>query len=145
VTPHRAQQGLIVRRLRSAFSAEEAPPERVRAAVDTVERFQGQQRDVMVASFALGDPDLVGDEEEFLLGMERFNVMVSRARAKAIVLVSEAVVRHLAEDVAVLRGSQLLKGFVEGWCDASEPLCLARQEGDATVPVPGVLRWHRTG
>jgi len=143
VTPHRAQQGLIVRRLRSVFAQEEAPPERVRAAVDTVERFQGQQRDVIVASFALGDPDLVGDEEEFLLRMERFNVMVSRARAKVIVLVSEAVVRHLAEDLSVLRGSQLLKGFVEGWCDAAETVYLARMEGGTTVPVPGVLRWHR--
>lgn len=143
VTPHRAQQGLIVRRLQSAFSPLEGPHDMVRAAVDTVERFQGQQRDVIVASFALGDPDLVGDEEEFLLGLERFNVMVSRARAKVVVLISETVVRHLADDLDVLRGSQLLKGYVEGWCDAAEPLTLARREGDETVPVQGVLRWHR--
>ncbi len=143
VTPHRAQQGLIVRRLQSAFTPLEGPHDLVRAAVDTVERFQGQQRDVIVASFALGDPDMVGDEEEFLLGLERFNVMVSRARAKVIVLVSETVVRHLAEDLDVLRGSQLLKGYVEGWCDAGEALTLAVREGDASVPVRGTLRWHR--
>ena len=122
---------------------DDAPLDAVRGAVDTVERFQGQQRDVIVASFALGDPDTVGDEEEFLLGLERFNVMVSRARAKCIVLLSETVVRHLAEDVEVLRASQLLKGYVEGWCDASEPLALAMREAGASVPIEGTLRWHR--
>ncbi len=142
VTPHRAQQGLIVRRLQSVFTPLEGPHDQVRAAVDTVERFQGQQRDVIVASFALGDPDMVGDEEEFLLGLERFNVMVSRARVKAIVLISETVVRHLAEDLDVLRGSQLLKGYVESWCDARETLTLAVREGDADVPVKGTLRWR---
>lgn len=145
VTPHRAQQGLVVRRLQSAFTPLEGPHDVVRASVDTVERFQGQQRDVIVASFALGDPDMIADEDEFLLGVERFNVMVSRARAKAIVLMSDSVVRHLAEDVAVLRGSQLLKGFVEGWCDARERLDLVTTDGGATVTVPGVLRWRSRG
>jgi hypothetical protein len=143
VTPHRAQQGLIVRRLQSVFHPLTAPHDAIRSAVDTVERFQGQQRDVIIASFALGDPDMVGDEEEFLLRLERFNVMVSRARAKAIVLISETVVRHLAEEVDVLRASQLLKGYVEGWCDAGAALTLAVREGDADVPVTGTLRWHR--
>jgi hypothetical protein len=46
--------------------------------VDTVERFQGQERDVIVASYALGDPDAIGDEDEFLMSLKRFNVMSSR-------------------------------------------------------------------
>jgi DNA replication ATP-dependent helicase Dna2 len=51
VTPHRAQQGLIIGRLQQIFPDDY--PGLIRGAVDTVERFQGQERDVIVASFAL--------------------------------------------------------------------------------------------
>jgi superfamily I DNA and/or RNA helicase len=107
VTPHRAQQALAVARLQAVFPA--AQHAAIRSAVDTVERFQGQQRDVIVASFALGDPDAIGDEDEFLLSLNRFNVMASRARAKLVVLVSQELVDHLSSDMDVLRGSALLK------------------------------------
>lgn len=85
------------------------PPSAIRESVDTVERFQGQQRDVMIATFALGDPDAISDEDEFLLSLNRFNVMASRARAKLIVLVSRQVVDHMSADPEVLRSSALLK------------------------------------
>ena len=79
VTPHRAQQGLIVARLQQVFGATGALADAIRDAVDTVERFQGQQRDVIIASFALGDPDQIAEEDEFLMSLNRFNVMASRA------------------------------------------------------------------
>src|SRR6185369_7624878 len=106
VTPHRAQQALVIARLQAVFPS--AQHSSIRSAVDTVERFQGQQRDVIIATFALGDPDAISDEDEFLLSLNRFNVMASRARAKLIVLVSQEVVDHLSSDMEVLRGSALL-------------------------------------
>ncbi len=51
VVPHRAQMGLIVARLQSMFPND--PADLIRGAVDTVERFQGQQRDIVLASFVL--------------------------------------------------------------------------------------------
>jgi hypothetical protein len=45
---------------------------------------------VIIASFALGDPGAIQDEDEFLMSLNRFNVMSSRAKAKLIVLVSRA-------------------------------------------------------
>jgi superfamily I DNA and/or RNA helicase len=92
--------------------------------VDTVERFQGQQRDVIIASFALDDPDAIGDADEFLMSLKRFNVMVARARAKLIVLVSREVVDHLAADLDTLRDSKLLKVFVESYCSRHRNLTL---------------------
>lgn len=108
VTPHRAQQALVVSGLQRLFGPA-VPPSAIRESVDTVERFQGQQRDVMIATFALGDPDAISDEDEFLLSLNRFNVMASRARAKLIVLVSRQVVDHMSADPEVLRSSALLK------------------------------------
>ena len=114
VTPHRAQQSLVTRMLTQTLPA--ADPAAIRGAVDTVERFQGQQRDVIVASYAVGDPDTIAEEDEFLQSLNRFNVMASRARAKIIVLVSEELIQHLPTDLDVLRASRLVKAFADIRC-----------------------------
>ena len=142
VTPHRAQQGLIVGRLQQVFGASDTLADVIRDAVDTVERFQGQQRDVIIASFALGDPDQIAEEEEFLMSLNRFNVMASRARAKLVVLVSREVVDHLAGEIEVLRESRLLKVFVETFCNQSRPADLGYLRGVAVETVPGLFRWR---
>ena len=140
VTPHRAQQALVTTRLQHVFPTHN--PTLIRRAVDTVERFQGQQRDIMIATFALGDPDAIGSEEEFLLSLNRFNVMASRTRAKLIVLISREVVDHLASDMTVLRESGLLKSFVETFCNHTQAMTLPYLRGTTVVNVPGELRWH---
>ena len=138
VTPHRAQQGLIVSRLREVFPA--VPSTLIRDAVDTVERFQGQERDIIVASFALGDPDAIFREEEFLLGLNRFNVLASRARAKLIVFVTQEVVDHLAGQLEILRESRLLKTYAHSFCSNSRPLTLGYLDGASPRSRPGSLR-----
>lgn len=142
VTPHRAQQALVISGLQRVFGAA-IPPAMIRDSVDTVERFQGQQRDVMIATFALGDPDAISDEDEFLLSLNRFNVMASRARAKLIVLVSRQVVDHLSADPEVLRGSALLKTFVETFCANKRAMTLGYYaQGAAPRTVNGDFRWR---
>lgn len=140
VTPHRAQQALVVSRLKNIFQA--SGTQGIREAVDTVERFQGQQRDIILATFALGDPDAIRDEDEFLLSFNRFNVMASRARAKLIVFVSQEIVDHLSSNMNVLRGSALLKTFVETFCGQSRPIKLGYIRGATGQTVNGVLRWR---
>ena len=141
VTPHRAQQGLIVTRLQQVFSATAEMADWIREAVDTVERFQGQQRDIIIASYTLGDPDQIAEEEEFLMSLNRFNVIASRARAKLVLLVSQEVISHLARDTDVLRESRLLKQYVEMFCDNSRPMTLGHRDGTTARPVPGTFRW----
>jgi hypothetical protein len=142
VTPHRAQQALVVSGLQRLFCPAVSPG-MIRDSVDTVERFQGQQRDVMIATFALGDPDAISDEDEFLLSLNRFNVMASRARAKLIVLVSRQVVDHLSADPEVLRGSALLKTYVETFCSHSRPMNLGFVNSQSgPQPRLGDFRWR---
>lgn len=133
VTPHRAQQSMVTRHLSAVFP--NLPPHLIRGAVDTVERFQGQQRDVIIATYAVGDPDTVAQEAEFLQSLQRFNVMASRARAKLLVMVSEELVQHLPHDLEVLRASSLLKAFVDLRCADRQPVELAYFRNDGT-PVP---------
>ena len=137
VTPHRAQMSRIVTRLQQLFPADD--PEKIRAAVDTVERFQGQERDVVFASFGVGDPDLIRSEDEFLYSLRRFNVLASRARAKLIVLASQALVDHLSNDAQVLAESRLLKRFVESFCLPAGPLMLSYRTVDGVTNQPGYL------
>jgi hypothetical protein len=113
VTPHRAHKALVVSKLQALFEPLGDDSRLIRNAVNTVERFQGQQRDVIIASYALGDPDAIADEDEFLLSLNRFNVMASRPRAKLIVLASQEVINHLPGDIEVMRDSRLLKYFAE--------------------------------
>jgi hypothetical protein len=83
------------------------------------------------------------DEDEFLLSLNRFNVMASRARAKLIVFVSQEVVDHLSSDMDVLRGSALLKTFAETFCSRSRPMRLGYLPANAQPRlVDGLFRWR---
>lgn len=142
VTPHRAHKALVVSKLQQLFSPLGDDPNLVRGAVNTVEKFQGQERDVIIASYALGDTDAIKDEEEFLLSLNRFNVMASRPRAKLIVLASQEVINHLPGDIDVIRSSKMLKYFAETYCSTRESIELPFQENGKTVPRPGSYRWR---
>lgn len=115
VTPHRAQRALIRLGLQRSFPGH--GPTEIDAAVDTVERFQGQERWVILASYAVGDPDTISEEADFLQNLNRFNVLATRAKAKVIVLVSEELLTHIATDIKVIRTSKLLKSFADAYCD----------------------------
>ncbi|MGD9588739.1 MAG: DEAD/DEAH box helicase [Pyrinomonadaceae bacterium] len=138
VTPHRAQMSKIVARLQSIFPTHN--PETIRSAVDTVERFQGQQRDIIIASFGLGDPDLISAEAEFIFNLNRFNVMTSRSRAKLIVFVTRSLLDHLSNDKEVLEESRFVKQFAESFCLNPQPSSLGFFKRGTATFRNGVIR-----
>jgi hypothetical protein len=137
VTPHRAQRAVIVRRLRQIFPMH--PVEKIDASVDTVERFQGGQRDTIIISFGVGDPDLIADEEEFLLQLERTNVAISRARAKCILVISDDLAYHLPSERETIKTSKAVKSYVSDFCRQTQPINVPIS-GGTTRPI--LLRWH---
>ena len=57
--------------------------------IDTVERIQGQERELVVVSLVASDPDhLAGDAAGFFYSGNRLNVTMTRARTKLIVVAS---------------------------------------------------------
>ena len=123
VTPHRAQQAAVYDTLAAALPGQ-VDRNAVFGSVDTVERFQGQEKVLMLASFGLGDADQIAAEEEFMFSLNRFNVTASRAQAKFIALISRPLVDHLPRSRRALEESRLLKHFVDGFLSRSEALTL---------------------
>jgi len=136
VTPHKAQKSLVVRKLIELFP--KANPETVFEAVDTVERFQGGERDTIIVSFGVGDTDIIQGEEEFLLQLERTNVAVSRARAKCIVLMPKSLAYHLPTDEKAAETSTAIKSYLEEFC--GHRMAVAVEFG--AEKRNGEVRWH---
>ena len=86
VVPHRAQRTLLKSAL-SGFAAVDA--------VDTVERFQGGERQTIIVSATASDPAAIAARAEFLLGLNRANVAFSRAQKRLIVVCSERLIAHI--------------------------------------------------
>ncbi len=125
VVPHRAQKAL----LRGMF-----PRLADRDAVDTVERFQGDEREVIIVSATASDPDYVLAEAEFLLNPNRLNVALSRPRKKLIVVASAVVFQFLSADLEIFDQAVLWKRLLTG-C-ATRPLWAGPYAG-TTVKVFG--------
>ncbi len=108
VVPHRAQKALL--RERFPQLADEN-------AIDTVERFQGDEREVIIVSATASDPDYVLAEAEFLLNPNRLNVALSRPRKKLIVVASSVVFKFLSSDLEIFDQATLWKRLLTQCAD----------------------------
>jgi DNA replication ATP-dependent helicase Dna2 len=83
VVPFRKQSRRIHRLLRDRKHLRSLTAELV---IDTVERMQGQERDLIIFGFTASDPLFIHNREDFLFQPNRINVAVTRARSKLIIL-----------------------------------------------------------
>jgi superfamily I DNA and/or RNA helicase len=109
VVPHRAQKALLQARLPS-----------LAGAVDTVERFQGGERDLIIVSATVSDLAYAQSESDFLLEPRRLTVAVSRPKRKLIVLASQALFTLMPADLDDYERGALWK-YLRHAC-ASPPL-----------------------
>lgn len=116
VTPHRAQMASIRNLLIDTAGMTMDPP----PFVDTVDRFQGQERDLILASYVVADRDFVASEDAFILSSRRFNVTLTRARSKFIMLVSDALLQYLPSDPDVADDAAHLQLFAEKYCNSDQ-------------------------
>ena len=132
VVPHRAQRTKIQNMLITYFSALVTFTElnkddqalfinKIIASVDTVEKYQGQQREIMICSLVLGDEDIISQEEEFIYNPNRLNVMISRARFKAIVLASNQLISNVSDNLETISLQKALENLVS-YCNCEEEI-----------------------
>lgn len=91
VTPFRRQAALV----RGLLQAQ-LPPNSTIPIVDTVERVQGLTVEVIVVSMTAADGPYIESLADFLFQPNRLNVALSRARVKAVLLVSDAIIETVA-------------------------------------------------
>lgn len=79
VSPHHAQIRVIQQELAARRRW------RCRPFVDTVDKTQGQEAEVVLVSYGVADPEFALREADFIYGLNRLNVAITRARTKTIV------------------------------------------------------------
>jgi len=79
VTPHNAQRGALERTLPGSVTP------------NTVEKYQGGERDVIAVCGTVSDPEFARSEEKFILNPNRLLVAISRSRLLTVVVCSEAL------------------------------------------------------
>jgi hypothetical protein len=88
VVPHRAQKALLRARLPHLANS-----------IDTVERFQGGERELIILSATVSDREFAQLESGFLLEPRRLTVAISRPKRKLIVIASRAVFDLIPADL----------------------------------------------
>ena len=109
IAPFRAQANAI------RIALQKSDPDRVPSrdlVVDTVERMQGQERDVVIVSFTASDPAWVTRLAEFYFQPERLNVAVTRAKRKLILVGSPRVLDAFPADPRLREGVNLLRSLL---------------------------------
>lgn len=111
---------LMRRRLRQEFDL----------TVDTVERFQGGERDIMVLAMTAGNQGYVNQLEEFLLDANRFNVGASRMKRKLFIIASKSLFRAVSSDPRKYEQQK-------AWKQLYQSLVVGRSPVGSTTITPG--------
>jgi hypothetical protein len=119
VVPHRAQKAALQNPLWN---------------VDTVERFQGDERIAIVVGATESDPEYLLVSGKFLLDPRRLTVALSRAKQKMILVASRSVFEVFSADEDVFQNSQIWKNLLRRTCTV--PLWRGERE-DIGVEVWG--------
>ena len=109
VTPYRAQSRLIRSRLRLMINDHNVTDKIV---IDTVERMQGQEREVVIISFATASPAFAAKVADFLFQPQRLNVAVTRPRTKLILIGSHHMLEAEDANPAVAESIELLQSLL---------------------------------
>jgi len=92
VTPHNAQRGALDKRLGEEMTA------------NTVEKYQGDERDIIAVSATVSDPEFARREERFILNPNRLLVAISRSRLLTVVVCSTSLFEVAPKDSEDLDG-----------------------------------------
>lgn len=82
LSPFRAQAANIRRYIRKMISEDVA----MELVVDTIDKMQGQEREVIIFSLAAGDLEYMTEMADFLYNPNKMNVAFSRAKSKLIIV-----------------------------------------------------------
>jgi superfamily I DNA and/or RNA helicase len=118
VVPHRAQRAALQQSFPELCVLDAATGLPARSAIDTVERFQGGERTVILVSATESDRAYLLASSEFLLDPRRLTVALSRAKRKMILVASRSIFSLFSPDEETFANSLLWKNLLLRTCTA---------------------------
>jgi hypothetical protein len=116
VVPHRAQRAALQEAIHCLSERDPDTGVVTLSSVDTVERFQGDERVAIVYSATESDPQYLISASKFLMDPRRLTVALSRAKRKMIVVASRSVFTIFSQDEETFRNAQLWKNLLRQTC-----------------------------
>jgi uncharacterized protein len=111
VTPHNAQRSRVTALLESTYSDGR---DAAGVTVETVNRFQGGEQDLMVVSATVSDSQYISKESDFLLSENRVNVSLTRHREKLVIIAPESLLGYIPADPALYDETLIWKEIARG-------------------------------
>jgi len=127
ISPHRAQNSATAERLERMLAGKGVSL----PLIDTVERVQGAERDVVLFAFTASDLDMI--DSPFLNSPNRFNVALTRARKKLIVVGSRAFFAAIPPSEEGLESNRCFKAFGEYCRERGWVWCVQMRVGEEAV------------
>jgi AAA domain len=127
VVPHRAQRAARQERAPALTIRDPATGATLLSAVDTVERFQGGERTVILVGATESGRDYLLLSSEFLLDPRRLTVALSRAKRKLVLVAARSVFELFSADEDVFTNAQLWKNLLHRTCTV--PLWAGERDG----------------
>ncbi|MCR5214088.1 MAG: ATP-binding protein [Eubacterium sp.] len=114
ISPHHEH----INRLRTSLSAA-MNIQRDDIFIGTVDKLQGKERKAVIVSYGVSEAEKIRNESEFIFSHNRFNVSITRGKAKTIVILSDAIAESnmmttvmTSSDQALGKGISFIHGFV---------------------------------
>ncbi len=127
VVPHRAQRAALQEDLVRLMGPHSDVDEAVVSAVDTVERFQGGERNAILIGVTESDREYILMNGEFLLDPRRLTVALSRAKQKLVLVAARSVFEVFSADEETFANAQLWKNLLRKTCTV--PLWQGERDG----------------
>ncbi len=130
VSPHHAQIRAIQQELAKQRAWSSLP------FVDTVDKMQGQEADAVLVSYGVSDPEFALREAEFIYGLNRLNVALTRARCKSIVCLPRPLLEaspQVLDVEAAAAGLGFMRRLVDWIRQHGEELLFEGEEVEARV------------
>ena len=112
VVPHRAQRAALQQSFPELCVIDPNSGLPVRSAIDTVERFQGGERTVIMVSATESDRAYLLASSTFLLDPRRLTVAVSRAKRKMVLVASRSIFSLFSPDEETYANALLWKNLL---------------------------------
>jgi hypothetical protein len=106
-----------------------------------VDKMQGQEADAVIVSYGVADPEFALREAEFIYGLNRLNVAVTRARTKSVLCLPRPLLEatpHVLDVEQAAAGLAYMRRLVAVAEAEGEELSFEGEDAEATVLR---LRW----